>query len=736
MPQLPDRQRSGFLQTEVPRATGPILEVGQQFDALAKLGGTIGNIALDLQEKRNKADEQQFLTNKDTEDLLATKKFMQDQRLKSIDGSGYTDAVTKFVSDRKAKNLEEAPSESAKMRYEASANNFFARSVIDASSYEREAKIKKMDFDMTNNVQARASAHIDVPNPAGALEDMKAMDRDYDGYVAASVYDPLTGEKLKADAKNQITKSLLDGFYNKGNASLKQGLDLITTKKGEAESEFSNALTPTEKQQYKHKFLQKMESDREVNTSAIINRASNMSARALIKRDVTDSEFKSQINSASRIRDPYKRAEVIDNLEVAQFVSNKLREAEGLPTDKLLGSVATVSQDLKNKVSGGDKFAGFSKQLKMETMYQTAVKDLVDYRNANGVEASVAFDPKLKELAKEANGTAPGAMQRFIEQSKLVQEHMGVRADKIRVTTDAKVAEMAEAINRAASPGDVAARLSHYEKQFGPDFRQAMLEASSDEKKAILPEYLAVTNLSNPSDRESLVKAIREKSDIEIKFDANKRGITVESLKQASSEALAPMVEALGGTPSHFAKGFLQASQLQMKQMVGEGMSLRDAKKEITKKYYENNFDKAESARGSIIVPKAPENRKTFIEAFVNTYTPSFNNTDYFGGDRAKYKEFGVYPTPGFLEAAKKRGRTQDQAETEFYSRVESSSKWVTAPSMDGILFVAEEESGKLVPLRNKDGKQIFRSFSEISANPDKNSMERLRSPLKKMFGL
>ena len=738
MPQLPDRQRSGFLQTEVPRQTAPIMDVGSQFDAMAKLGGTIGNIAMDLQEKRTRAEEQQFLTNKDTEDLLATKEFMKKQRVHAPpDGSGYTEAVTKFTKDRLAKNIEEAPTENAKLRYQQSAGNFFTRSIIDASSYETERKITKMDMDMTNNVQAFANNQIDNPDQVEAAKKMAGFDLDYDGYVQAEVYDQLTANKKKEEARNITTKGMLDGMYSRGGRSLNDALKLITTEKGGEESIFSNALTPTEKKQYKERFLNKIQSDREISTAKVIKRANDTATRALLKRDVTASEINATESNINRIKDPLQRAETLDNFRSSVVIQTALKNADGMDNNMLRASLGDIEGKLRGATADSikDKNYNFKDKARLENLYKESVKDIIELRKTNGVEESLKYDPSLKALAAVANSGKPQDMQNFVEQSKIVQLKMGVRPDQVRVTTDAKISEMAEAINRASTSSDVAARLNHYEQQYGKDFTQAFMEASSEEKKAIPPEYLAVANLANPKDREDLINAIRD-PEINIKFDANKKGVTTEYLKQASSEALEPMVKAMGGLPPHFGKGFLAAAQLQMKKMIGEGKSLSDAKKEITAKYFTNNFDSAESSRESIMFPKLPENNKRNIEAFLSAYTPSYNKTDFFAGSPEKFKEFGVYPPKEFLDRAKAKGRTAEQAEGEYYDRVTNSSKWITAPDMKGVMLVTEEEYGKKIPVLDKHEKPIYRSFSDISSRPDKQIIERLKSPLTRMFGL
>lgn len=739
MPQLPDRQRSGFLQTEVPRQTNPIMDAGAQFDALSKLGGTISNIALDFQDKRNKADEQQFLTNKDTEDLLATKKFMQEQRLNTPeDGAGYTDAVTKFTQDRLAKNIEEAPSESAKLRYQQSAGNFFTRSIIDASAYEQEKKITKMDADMTKNVNAYSSTQIDIPNPIEAQEQMKKFDVAYDGHVG-TVYDQATASKLKDQARKTISESTLKGLYNNG--KYKDGLALLRDGKDGTQSDFSKALTPKEKDQYVDQFMKRMALDKEMKSSSISKNVSDMTARAIYKLDVPNSSFENMLgtlaaaNRAGVIsKDVY--AEKRDDILSAQKISQTINSMKDQPINALLASKNSVDKMLRDLTPPGQDPITFNagKKLQFEDRYKKAIDALIETRESDGVEASFRFDKKIEEKMK-IGAKDPAAFQEAIDMSFKAQAALGIRADKIRVTTDAQIGEMAEVINRASTNVDVSVRLRDYEKKFGKHFIKALTEASSDEKKAILPEYIAVANLANPKDREDLVALIRD-PDAEIKFQANKRGITSEDIKAASSEVLEPMVKAMGAVPPNFGKGFLQASQLQLKQLVASGKTLSEAKTEIKKRYFDNNFDSASSSRGSIMFPRYPENNQKNIEAYVNTYTPSFNNTDYFAGNPEKFKEFGIYPPKDFIDKAKAKNRTPEQAEQEFYSRVRDSAKWVTSKDMDGIMLVTEEEPGKKVPVLDKNENPIIKSLSDISSKPDKHVIERLKSPLQRMFGL
>lgn len=733
MPQLPDRQRSGFLQTEVPRATGPVTAQGANYDALAQLGGQISNIALDLQQKRTQAEEQQFLTNMDTQDLLATKKFMQEAKLNApADGSGYTKSVEEFVNSRLEENLAQAPSDRAREAYRRNASNFFTRSLVDADAYEQEMRVKKMDADMSANVDAYARTQLDLPNPEESVERMAKFDTDYQGYVG-TVYDQATADKLKLQAKNTVSKSTLEGLYNRGN--LQAGIKLLKPLPDGTESPFSAALSPKEKDAFLEKFNRKAAADKEIAIGTINKRIQDISARALKKFDVPPEEFDKAVSMVNRATylGASRQAELRDDILSTKAVSVAIGMAKGMNNTQLVQSKGDIENFIKKYTPEASGFFNAAKKLELEAKYVNAVDEMLKRRESNGVESSIEYDSTAKQLASQAESAQdPMAMQKFLEHSKQVQLQMGIRPDKVRVTTDAKIEQMAFALNTATNPDDVSNKLEHYEQQFGPDFRKAIMEAAAEDKKAISVEYVGVVNLVNTTDRKQAINNIRDKDKILDRFKAVD-GIKNEDITRATNEALQPMINAMGGVPKHYDDGFLSTASLEMKRLVSSGMSLSDAKKSITKTYFENNFELAQTRTNTVTIPKNQGYRKDYIESFLDVYTPKHMNGYFWEDTVKKATEFGVVPSQAYMSDSIAKGKTEQQAKDEFYHRFRAYGKWVTAPDMNGVVLVLGEPTGTSLVL-DANGRSIYKSYQEISTTGDERVLRNMRSPLKK-FG-
>jgi len=726
MPQMPDRERSGFLQTEVPRSTGPITSHGANHDALVNLGGNIANIALDLQAKQSQADDQQFLTNKDTEDLLATSKFMREQKLKvPANGAGYTDAIQNFVNDRREKNISEAPSRASKEAYSRNSLNTMTRHLVDAGGYEQELKVKSMISDMSSNVSAFARTQVSLPDKELSLERMVLYEHGFQnaGGNLFSEVDAASGAKA---ARTQISKGYLDGLYNTGRHG-----ELLNTLKQDSngpEGAFGAALTPDQKDTYIKNSQTKMKLDREVTYSQNSKRATDLITRAMYKGDVSDSDIDKAIASNKRLSNvnPLGAAELNDNLLSAKIVQNNLAKLRNASNNELLASKSTMEAQIQNATAQGsqDKTYNFANKLKFLKMNSDAVDSKIKFREENGVEASMENDVSMQELHTKANGNDPAAMQEFISRSKDIQLKLGVRPDKVRVLTDQKISEIAQTINTAQSPTQISNSIEAYQNTFGSDFPKAFMEASDETKGGIPKEYIAVATVSNPEFRKQLIDNIQNKK--AILNESKEDQITEMSVRTKVRAEFQDMFSALGGTPKNFADGFFEAAKLEVNRQVNLKVNLNTAVTSVVNKFYKENYDKVTAGRGSVLVPKGGGHKPEMVESFLKVYSPKLS-----AEMASNLKELDITPSAEAKGSFVSKGLSEAEANSAYQKVVMDSGKWITSPDQSGIMFVIDS-GNRQVPIKDSKGQNIYRSYKDITNTNDVKVLKAAQPVMKK----
>lgn len=187
-------------------------------DSLANAGATAAGIGIDLMDKRKKAQDEDYVFQKEREDARSLAKFMADEQLKR-DNTGYdgfSTSVQQFVEERYQKNQEDAPSETARREYMNRAGRLFTAELVNANGIEHTKKVEAKMTAFSKNADSDAQLQLTYGGKFdSAMDAIESAHKSIDAQKGV-LFSPKQAEEQKKAYGNRVAQSFFDGLYNSG----------------------------------------------------------------------------------------------------------------------------------------------------------------------------------------------------------------------------------------------------------------------------------------------------------------------------------------------------------------------------------------------------------------------------------------------------------------------------------------------------------------------------------------
>lgn len=712
MPSIPQNTRLNLIQTEVPGASIPTQRFGAVGGAIENIGQRMARIGEELIVKRKQAIDTDFARTRAIKASDSISQFEQETKATlGPDGAGYEEKMKEFAQEQYKKDIEEAPSEEAKMLYDQHAQSRFAGAIIDARGFENTQRIKYMD---TTNQELEKTIGLNQaanPNIEKAIYDSEQLKTKIQEQVLSGVYDPQMAERrIKS-----VSASTADGLF----AGLKsqrtvESADVALGYLNDVNNPITKGLDPKELGAYKEAFTSQKEHVIKEKTHELGGKIDNFAAAAVrgmgASKQLGDTLLVDAQTLLSKDSKEYK--EMAFKIGTSLTVGNFMKSAENMSPDKQLKEAENIGNKIMKYIPEGENYT-----------YMAAYKDILvskvkaeaanNYDKAHKDPVAYAMNNPTVKRAWEQAGNDPGKTQDAINKQMAHLKNMNLPQ---KVLSKQMSANLTSFIEQQPDPQSRAAALEIKKNQFGPYWQSAFHEAVKDSH--LDAGYFIASMVDDKNARNALVSNIVNGKGIKENFvadDARKAKLgTIENevAKQMSTVSAALYPNSQLGESVNITNSFQKNVEYEaMKLVTYSNKDPKDAAKEAFDKLVGSTFhiinDKSSSP---IMAPMKVGNIDTvpeYIRAFADEYSKPAN-----------LKSFDIHPDYNL-------------------EKIGAYGVWVTNSDQTGLRLMGRTRAGEFKNIIDSKGNPVEKSFADISTTLDKtilDAAERNRSVFKRIF--
>lgn len=657
--------------------------------SVEQLGRVIEGFGQNLLEKRTQAEISTY-TSKGAMDLeLESQKWDDELKTKyANDPKGYAQEYQEKLGSWQAERLTQAPNEQAKDTFSKYMNQATAKTVGQASAWEKQQTAKNYITDISSTANQARQTILKKPDTAMAAGLFTNQLQMIDAQTGVS-YDKSQAEKLKMDLGTQYADSLLDGMlankqYDAGNKFL-NGED-------RAGGEFLKYVDADKLGHFKARFKAGQDEQMQISKS-ILNKQLGDYKEALMSGAKIDPSVGKQLKTSLAGLPDAEKNYINDDIANAEKINANLNTLKVLPlqqAEALLGA----------KVVPQDDGTAFNMRARSEAQsaYETQAKAIIKQRRENPVQYYMENDIDVQNAAKQATDIKnPEAMSTYVEIVRTKQQADGTPFK--RVVTD-QMASSYKSMLMANDPALAVQAESQLRRGFGKHSGLVMADLARDEK---FQPYATAFSIQNPEAKQDMLRNIKNEKEIATLFQQSKyNDKDIKQVYQGSN--FQNFNAALGaadptGEKTWLRNGIGKLVELEAKNLVNNGESISSAREKAFKKVVTDNWDVADSRNSKVILPKA-FNMKDQTEDFID----SFNRPESFDAlDIMTPSNYGANLSDPASAPARYK---QDLA---------SQGVWVSNGSQDG-MYLAKKGKDRLEKVVNSQGKLIEVKFSDMSS--------------------
>jgi len=605
------------------------------------------------------------------------------QQFAGSDHKGYTDFVEKESVALRDGLGKEAPSQDARNFYMRKIEGVTNSSINSAFSDEN---TNRALFNVNQRVSSIGELSRELqenPDPFRAASEIRLFKQGTKERTALGHWDAKQGTILDGAMVKESRDAVIEGQILHGLPGIVVP-GMTETERENAISDFLESEDPrlaplfegmsaNERASAQRRMMargSKQQTIRDAETLAMVNGAAVIRSSG----DTPTSEQIGQINEATsrvvEINDPNKRLAAQRSLEVADVVGNNMKRIKYLSLEEM-GKIDVDTEIITDDI----RTAG------------------MDERAKKGIEAEV-----LRNI-KERNADGKAYVEKImpglsIQQSLEMQKRLNV--SQPRVLTKTAAAQESSAILEAATAEERVDAVDDLVERYGVNTPQAIVEMNKA-NKSFDKGHLFITYMDNPVSRNTLIKNMGQKTEIEENFKAKFPGVQ-STLPSAVETAMDDELSAIRSNGLQSVSNSLRDSvELETKRlMLEKGKDEADAIELAQKTIFDENFYTIGTSddKSKVIVPKNAPTTKSEVEDVISSEL-SDNRIERLNISASRY----AYPG----------------TQKEFNEVVRDNAFWHTNEAQDGMLLMFyNQKSGFDGPLKDNNGAQVEVKFNRI----------------------
>lgn len=506
-----------------------------------------------------------------------------------------------------------------------------------------------------------------------------------------------------------------------------------------AEAALINGMDPLKKIGMIEAIKAKMKTNTEMrlgDLNASLNGFKDMAFKGLPIAESQVEQLKDQINSNPNLT-PFARARNMTVVDTAYVVNKTLQTAQSTPRSQWGSLMESAQADIKSRAASAasrdPKMAAAESDFAVQNIRSEGIQalqnSLVSLRKEQDDDAAafVQRDSRIQQLYKgtaDADSSPDGrqAMQQYINYSLTKQTSLGIAPQKQRILTKGEAANIAAQLSMNSDAGATNDMLTNLEGAYGKHFPRVMAEVGAADKSVA---NLGVATFANPAQRVGLIDALKNEDAINTAWKQMpsaeyKQNLIAQNMRTGQ---LAELNKVFTDSSSN-SGGISQINTLQkaMEMQIKRDL-VRDPNaniKDLSKKAYDDvvgsQYNIVNTRNSNLLVPKVV-NGKHVDEGIVRSYVDVHSRAENF-------KDLGVQVPPNY------KGK-----EDLYYSNMQNEVAWTMNKDGTGVRLMGTGANGARLPVLDKFGAPIEKSFNDINLNPGKKALDQNKGFLGRMFG-
>lgn len=699
MPKIPVRGYSERINTQVAGVDIPTANAGAEYKAIADIGNTISQIAIQVQEKKTQLQNDQYVLDKIDEGRKAVETFSEDSR--RVDPAGHAERVRQFIQSYQTSAEESAPTEEARLAYARQSNNYFTSVINSEENFATKMQAQEYQVGLLDKIDSLAKDAY--KNPLVIAENFKNITAPYVSNIDSQNLNSLSPEmaqKMKNSLNFEVTDKAMKSLL--ANEKFREAKYIL-----KSESDFKNAMTADQVAKYSNLIDQGVEQKKNKEV-ALLNKDLGNALYATKFGSVSDKEFKSLEARANAYLEGPEKEVALDSIKSARAVQGVTAGLERTnPNQWPTEPPVTVSSSFNARTRGMllNQFEARKKGILAERQ-----KDSTDFiLRTNPVFAEkYAKVGMVNPLTVNASnvGELSSVQQNFISELMAEKRRLGINDDKVLTNTQAQMFGKT-ILSDTLTPQASAGIMDKYQAVYGPYFKNVMTQVVAQEK-ALDNDFLVAAYADTPG-KERIISNVRYFKD-EKQFQNAKKtfssrtGIGYDSFtKQVSLELDAHRLGLANQSGESLYNGMVNQVSLEAMRRFNNGEDLQTAKAQAIQTIIDRNFTTVSGGRGQVVTVPKKDGQDIYDADAIKTFLDKSANSFGISNEHSVIGKLNPKPLPGF-----------EGIESEFLPSLIKQQKWLPTPTGLSLNFVDPARGPRQV--YNKKGEPIIVPYKDLSA--------------------
>lgn len=691
---------------------GPEIDIkgqGAVGNAIAQVGEDAQKIGLNIMQKRKQAQDTDFAFTKTLEDAKEISRYEQQLKQDPNGLDGYAKKMQDFMQSRIDKNYEDSPSDEARIMYDHSARHMFTENLISSEKFENTEKVKKYGQNLVDGNTQVASRYMYSP----VSSDQFKAENDFmvDGIKGqiGTTLNPEQAADFIRKSKEQRAVGQMVGYEAQGASGYDSALDAL--KPG---NPIGDSLEESTKAKYLVHFSNLKEQDQVTSASEIRNQVKDIKTDSFNMVNIKPSYANGIINGI-KTNPKIKKDEKARLIEDVQF---SVHAGEDLSK---LGTTPRSQWASEPSIVAGSGFNSSGRQSLVDRFNQLK-NQFEKKQELDPVDTTLKSFAPLQALEKQSRDKDPGATKIYLDKLMATQNTLEIRNPK--VVSNAQVHVLGDLINKAPTDASKVKTIDDLKTKYGSYFPKVFNQLADKNKETgggVDPKLALVAFASDAQSKENIVANVTRGDRIQEDFGAGKTfdETTTSRLKEEVNKRVIGAVDAINAGVSDGSNAALASSVRH--QVLIEAMKQKQNDRNLepaeaaTRAYntiIKSNFTPIATANSNVLMPRVDGKNNPYNEdlarSFIKTYSTKEGLRDL---------DIGI---PG--------GVNKEQV----YETLPSQVRWVNNGDHSGIKLTVMRPGG-LKPVFDSKGKQIERSFQDITDHPDQRTLDGAKT---KLFGM
>jgi hypothetical protein len=365
--------------------------------------------------------------------------------------------------------------------------------------------------------------------------------------------------------------------------------------------------------------------------------------------------------------------------------------------------------------------AVLSTQMMQKARFDMAITNMAKDRQTDPAGAAISTDVQLAKSYAGTKDGDPSWSQKYAQDMLATQAYRQSAQGLIPKQDATRLGSMLKSAPDSDSTNAVMNRL---QQQWGPYFPQVMQDIVKTDKDL---GHFATAAYAPPETRGQLIDALKNEKTIRAEINSSPNAdLTKASIKGFVSTQMQGFNNAIAASSNdsqrfETANNFSNAVSLVAQREILRGADPQSAVKRAYQNVVGAQYSIESGAQGAqVLVPRQMPDAKGNLQSWDTTLVKSY--MDAYGTPEG-YKALGV--------AVPKSSSSPN----DFYQALQGNSRWISNQDQTGVQLMQVNRDGKLMPVYDKYGKTVQKSFRELQANPDERVLQQRQSFFGKMFG-